>query len=146
MLYFHNAHRQQLLSMQQQCKQAKNIGDLHHLASDIDKFYYYVHNHHTIEDREYFPRIARRIDISHLEVHHEQLAQLLVEFNNFSRRLKQLKNPDEDINTVIIDATSIVDRVSKLVNDHERAEEQVIQPDNMKKYFKETEMKNFFNL
>ncbi len=68
----------------------------------------------------------------------------LIEFNNFSRRLKQLKNPVEDISTIITDATLLLDKVSKLVNDHERAEEQVIAPDNMKKSFTEKEMKQLF--
>jgi hypothetical protein len=70
---------------------------------------------------------------------------MLVEFENFSRRLKQLKNPNENISTVIIDAILLVDKISTLVNEHERAEEQVIAPDNMKKWFKESEMKQFFN-
>jgi hemerythrin-like domain-containing protein len=132
--------------MQQQCKQAKNIEDLHRLASNIHSFCQHLHAHHTIEDKYLFPPIARKIDISHLEAHHKQLAQLLVEFENFSRRLKQLKNSDENISGVIIDATSLVDKVSTLVNEHERAEEQVIAPDNMKKWFKETEMKHLFNM
>jgi uncharacterized protein YdcH (DUF465 family) len=69
-----------------------------------------------------------------------------VEFENFSQRLKQLKKPDENISTLITDATSLVDKVSTLVNEHERAEEQVIAPDNMKKWFKENEMKQLFNM
>ena len=146
MLYYHDSHRQHLLSMQQQCKQAKNIGDLHRLATDIHSFCHYLHNHHTIEDRHFFPKIARKIDISHLESHHEQLAKQLVEFNNLSHRLKLLKSPAEDIRTVISEATLIVDKVSKLVNEHERAEEQVIAGDNMKKYFTESEMKQLFNI
>jgi hemerythrin-like domain-containing protein len=146
MRYFHSSHQRQLVSMQQQCKQAKNIADLHRLASDISSFCHYLHNHHTIEDRLLFPSIARKTDISHLEAHHEQLAQLLIEFENFSRRLKQLKNPNEDISAIIVDATSLVNRVSTLVNEHERAEEQVIAPDNMKKLFTESEMKHFLNM
>jgi hypothetical protein len=146
MLYFHSYHHQELLSMQQQCKQAKTIADLHRLASNIHSFCRQLHGHHTIEDRSMFPPIARKMDISHLEAHHEQLTQLLTEFENFSRRLKQLKNSDENISVVIVDATSIVDKVSKLVNEHERAEEQVIAPDNMKKLFTESEMKQFLNM
>ncbi len=144
MLYFHSVHHQELLSMQQQCKQAKTITDLHRLASDISSFCHHLHAHHTIEDRHMFPSIARKTDISHLEAHHKQLTQMLVEFENFSRRLKQLKNPNENISNVITDATLLVDKVSTLVNEHERAEEQVIAPDNMKKWFKENEMRQFF--
>ena len=146
MCYYHGYHHRELLSMQQQCKQAKNVVDLHHLASDIHSFCHSLHMHHTIEDRRLFPSIALKIDISHLEAHHTQLAQLLVEFENFSRRLKQLKKSDEDISTVIIDATTMINKVSTLVNEHERAEEQILEPDNMKKWFKESEMKQFFNI
>lgn len=146
MRYFHDMHHRELSSMQQQCKQAKTVSDLHRLASNISSFCHHLHAHHTIEDRSLFPTIARKTDISHLEAHHKQLSQMLVEFENFSRRLKQLKNPDENISTVINDATSLVERVSTLVNEHERAEEQVIAPDNMKKWFTEREMKQFFNM
>jgi hemerythrin-like domain-containing protein len=132
--------------MQQQCKQAKTATDLHRLASDILSFCRGLHAHHTIEDHRLFPLIARKIDISHLETHHEQLAQILIEFENFSRRLKQLKNTDEDINSAIVDAISMVNRVSALVNEHERAEEQVLEPANMKKWFTENEMKHLFNM
>jgi hemerythrin-like domain-containing protein len=130
--------------MQQQCKNAKNIGDLHRLAPDIHSFCRFLHTHHTIEDRSFFPIIARRTDISHLEAHHKQLAQALIEFENCSKRLKELKTSDGDISTVINDVTSLVNKVSTLVNEHERAEEQVIAPDNMKKIFTENEMKHFF--
>jgi iron-sulfur cluster repair protein YtfE (RIC family) len=146
MVYFHGFHHQELLSMQQQCKQAKTIADLHRLASNIHSFCHQLHAHHTIEDRRLFPLIARKIDISHLEAHHEQLTQLLVEFENFSRRLKQLKTSDENISAVIVDATTLVDKVSTLVNEHERAEEQVIAPDNMKKWFSESEMRQFSHI
>ncbi|CAF1479505.1 unnamed protein product, partial [Adineta ricciae] len=84
MRYFHNTHSEHLLSMQEQCKRAKTTADLHHLASDIHSFCYYLHNHHTIEDQHLFPKLAAKIDISHLEAHHEQLAQLLNEFDSFS--------------------------------------------------------------
>jgi hemerythrin-like domain-containing protein len=146
MLYFHSTHHQQLVSMQQQCKQAKNVRDLHRLASDIHSFCGFLHAHHTIEDKHLFPSIGRKIDISHLEAHHEQLAQLLVKFEDCSNRLKQLKNSDEDISTVITDTSSLVNKVSTLVNEHERAEEQIIAPDNMKKWFTESEMKQFFSM
>jgi hemerythrin-like domain-containing protein len=146
MLYFHGTHHQQLVSMQQQCKQAKTIRDLHRLASDIHSFCYMLHAHHTIEDKHLFPSIARKIDISHLEAHHQQLSQLLIEFENCSKRLKHLKNPDEDISTAINDATVLVNKVSTLINEHERAEEKVIEPDNMKKWFTEAEMRQFFNI
>ncbi|CAF1223534.1 unnamed protein product [Adineta steineri] len=145
MRYYHSSHEKQLLSMQQQCKQIKTISDLHRLASDIHMFSYYLHNHHTIEDQRIFPKIARKTDISHLEAHHAQLSQILIEFNNLSSRLKQLKTLDENTRTIIIDATELVDRVSKLVNEHERAEEQVISPDNMRKLFTESEMKQLFS-
>ncbi|CAF1238036.1 unnamed protein product [Adineta steineri] len=145
MRYAHGIHGQQLLSMQQQCKQIKTIADLHRLASDMHTFSYYLHLHHTIEDQGLFPKIARKTDISHLEAHHAQLSQILIEFNNLSSRLKQLKTLDDNTRTVIIDATELVDRVSKLVNEHERAEEQVISPDNMRKLFTESEMKQLLN-
>ncbi|CAM4916789.1 unnamed protein product [Rotaria socialis] len=132
MLYFHNGHHQQLLSMQQQCKQATSVGDLHRLAFDIDSFCHYLHNHHTIEDKHVFPSIARKIDISHLEAHHKQLTQLLADFKNCSNRLKQLNSSNKDISAIVLDTTSLVNKVSTLVNEHERAEEQVIAPDNMK--------------
>ena len=146
MRHFHNFHHQALVSMQQQCKQAKTVSDLHRLASDILSFCRGLHAHHTIEDQRLFPIVARRIDISHLEAHHEQLAQILTEFENFSRRLRQLQKSDEDISGVIVDAISIVNRVSALVNEHERAEEQVLEPSNMKKWFNENEMKRLFNM
>lgn len=146
MRYFHSYHHRQLTSMQQQCKQAKTIVDLHRLATDIHAFSHGLHAHHTIEDKHMFPHIAHKTNISHLEAHHEQLSKLLIEFENFSRRLKQLKNPNEDISTVITDATLLVDKVSTLVNEHERAEEEVIAPDNMKKLFTESEMKRFFSM
>ena len=146
MRYFHSMHHRELSSMQEQCKQAKNIADLHNLASNISSFCHSLHVHHTIEDKHLFPRIARKTDISHLEAHHQQLAQLLSEFENFSHRLKQMKSADKDISTAIIDANSIVNRVSTLVHEHEAAEEQVIAPDNMKKWFRESEMKQFFNM
>ncbi|UJR16801.1 hypothetical protein I4U23_003700 [Adineta vaga] len=147
MCYFHRSHGQSLLSMQQQCKRAKTVADLHHLASDIHSFCHYLHNHHTIEDQRIFPKLARKIDISHLEDHHKQLSQLLIEFKNFSHRLKQLKKTDdEDLNSIINEATLLVDKVSKLVNEHERAEEQVLEADNLKKWFTESEIKQLFNL
>ncbi len=132
--------------MQKQCKQAKNIRDLHRLASDIHSFCQMLHIHHTIEDQRMFPLIARKIDISHLEAQHEQLSQLLVEFENCSNRLRQLKTSDEDISPAVIDATSLLNKVSTLVNEHERAEEKVIEPDNMRKLFTESEMKPFLNM
>ncbi|CAF2104040.1 unnamed protein product [Rotaria magnacalcarata] len=144
MLYFHSGHHQQLLSMQQQCKQATSVGDLHRLASDIDSFCYYLHNHHTIEDKHVFPLVARKTDISHLEAHHEQLTQLLADFKNCSNQLKQLTSSNKDISVILLDTTSLVNKVATLVNEHERAEEQVIAPDNMKKWFTESEMKQLF--
>ena len=132
--------------MEQQCKQAKSISDLHNLAIYIQSFCQSLHGHLSIEDHRIFPHIARKTDISHLHAHHEQLTQLLKEFENFSYRLKHLKNPEEDISTVVIDATSLIDKVSKFVNEHERAEEKVIAPDHMKKWFTETEMKHFFHV
>lgn len=146
MCYFHNSHHRALISMQQQCKQAKTIIDLHRLAADISAFSHGLHAHHTIEDTHLFPEIAKRTDISHLEKHHEQLTKLLTEFDNFARRLKQIKNSNEDINSIIDEATTLVNKVSTLVNEHERAEEQVIAPDNMKKLFKESEMREFFRM
>ena len=143
---YHSYHHQALLSMQQQCKKAKTVKDLHRLASDISSFCHSLHVHHTIEDRRLFPQIALKIDISHLETHHEQLAQILIEFENFSRRLKQLKTSDEDINGVTLGASSLVNKVSTLVNEHERAEEKVLEPDNMKKWFTENEMKRLFHI
>ena len=145
MRYFHSAHSEHLLSMQEQCKRAKTTADLHHLASDIHSFCYYLHNHHTIEDQHLFPKLAAKIDISHLEAHHEQLAQLLNEFDSFSRRLKQLKT-SEDVIPFVNEATLLIDKVSKLVNEHERAEEEVISGDNLKKWFTESEVKRLFNL
>ncbi|CAF1516059.1 unnamed protein product [Adineta steineri] len=147
MVYFHSTHHQQLVSMQQQCKQAKNIGDLRHLASDIRSFCHTLHAHHTIEDQHMFPSIARKMDISHLEDHHKQLSQILIEFEICSKRLQQFTNtPNEDIKNVINDVTLLVNKVSTLVNEHERAEEQVIAPENMKKHFTENEMKQLFNI
>jgi hemerythrin-like domain-containing protein len=105
-----------------------------------------LHIHHTIEDQRMFPLIARKMDISHLEAQHEQLSQLLVEFENCSNRLRQLKTSDEDIRPAVINATSLLNKVSTLVNEHERAEEQVIEPDNMRKLFTESEMKPFLNM
>ena len=146
MRHFHNFHHQALLSMQQQCKQAKTVADLHRLAFDIHSFCRSLHGHHTIEDERLFPSIARKIDISHLETHHEQLAQILIEFDSCSRYLKQLKKSDEVTDRIIANVTSLVNKVSSLVNEHERAEEQILEPDNMRKWFNENEMNQFFNI
>ena len=132
--------------MQQQCKVAKSIRDLHRLAYDIQSFCQGLHGHHSIEDARIFPRIDRKTDISHLHAHHKQLTQLLNEFENFSYRLLQFKSPSEDISSLVFDATSLIEKVSKFVNEHERAEEHVIAPDNMKKWFTETEMRHFFHV
>ena len=146
MRYFHSLHHRELASMQEQCKKAKNVADLYRLASNISSFCHSLHVHHTIEDQRLFPVIARKTDVSHLETHHQQLGQLLNEFKNFARQLKQLKNSDTNISTVILDATALVDKVSALVHEHEAAEEQIIAADNMKKWFSEREMRQLLNM
>lgn len=145
MLYFHKGHHQYLISMQQQCKKINNIKDLHRLASDIRGFCEGLHGHHTIEDRTLFPIIACKTDISHLEAHHTQLAKLLAELDNFAKRLKQIQTLEED-NNIVTEATSLIDQLSALVNEHERAEEKVIEPENMKKWFTATEMRDNFHI
>lgn len=146
MRYFHSLHHRELASMQEQCKKAQNVADLHRLASNISSFCHSLHVHHTIEDRRLFPVIARKTDISHLETHHQQLGQLLNEFENMAHQLKQLKNADNNISTSIVHATALVDKVSALVHEHEAAEEQTIVADNMKKWFTEREMKQLFHM
>lgn len=132
MRYLHSLHHRELASMQEQCKKTKHVADLHRLASNISSFCHSLHVHHTIEDQHLFPVIARKTDISHLETHYQQLGQLLNEFEYLARRLKQLKNSDTNISTVIVDGTALVDKVSALVHEHEAAEEQIIAADDMK--------------
>jgi len=144
MRYAHGIHQQKLLSMQERCRQAKTVEDLRRLASDIQSFSDELHMHHTLEDRHLFPSIARKIDITHLETHHEQLTKLLKEFENCSIRLKRVANSSEDIKSALTDATAMISKVSKLVIEHETAEEQVIAPENLKKVFTEQEIRQLF--
>lgn len=146
MCAFHRDHHRALLSIQQQCEQAKTVMDLHRLSADIHSFCGGLHAHHTIEDHHIFPYIARKINISHLEAHHAQLGQMLAEFEDFARSLKQLKSLENDINQTITNALVLINKVSILVNEHERAEEQLLEPENMKKYFNEDELKRIFHV
>lgn len=146
MCAFHRDHHLALLSIQQQCEQAKTVMDLHRLAADIHSFCNGLHAHHTIEDHHMFPYIARKINISHLETHHAQLGQILAEFEDLAHLLKRLKNLENDIDQTITNALVLINKVSILVTEHERTEEQLLEPDNMKKYFNEDELKRMFHV
>lgn len=144
MRYFHSLHQQQLLSLQEQCKKATKFEDLRSLASGIHSFCHDLHLHHTIEDQHLFPSIARKTNISHLETHHEQLSKMLVELDTSSIHLKQIKNSPEDIQTALIDVSSLINKASALIIEHETAEEEVIAPENMRKLFTEQEIRQLF--
>lgn len=146
MRHAHRIHQQDLQSLEKQCSKAQNPQDLHRLAANIRSFCRGLHAHHTIEDNRLFPHIARKTDISHLETHHQQLSVLLTEFEQCSNHLQRLVQPNEDIRRVIADTNGMITRVAALVNEHERAEEQVIEPSNMKKWFTHKEMTEFFHL
>lgn len=141
MVYIHGSHHQYLLLMQEQCQRARTHTDLRHLGSDMHAFCQALHTHNTLEDKHLFPSVTRKTNISHLEAQHMQLEELLIDFDHCATRLKHVKNSEEDMHSAIIDANSWISKMLLLVNEHERAEEQIIEPENMKKLFTKDEMK-----
>lgn len=144
MQHFHQKHQQELSALQEQSKKAKTVDDLHKLAAQFDTLSHELHVHDKLEDKDIFPPIASKTSIKELEGQHEKLEQVLVEFEKCSANLKQVQNSDDAIQTAVKNATAIVDQLAALVVEHENAEEKVIEPANMKKFFTEDEMKHLF--
>ena len=88
-------------------------------------------------DSSMFPKLAKKIDISHLESHHHELEQSLAVFSKFSLKLRRLESSDQFDRLA---TEKIITDLTTLVNTHEKAEEAVVAAENLKKYFTEKEV------
>ena len=141
MRYFHMMHQRQLRSFTARTSSLSSISDAQSLSRDLLQFCRGLHAHHSIEDASVFPFLASKTDISHLERHHEQLADTLHEMQGFASMLRSLQRMDE-WQARREQAVELVTRAEELVVLHETAEEAVLAPDNLRRHFTEDEMRD----
>lgn len=113
--------------------------DLKMFASDVRQFCRGLNGHHSIEDAYIFPKLAKKLNIAHLEKHHNQLHKILDEFDALGVKLRDVKSlEDYDAEATL----RLVKAVNDLVLEHEAAEELMLQPDLLKQHFNEREMQD----